>query len=203
MLLYPGQVLTGTQSVKSENTWSVRVTIQKYAPEQGYVCGSMEARHLPEQHDKVTTFWEGDVVTSLEHFWTSRWCASRKSDLAHWGKFAPFRAIHPGHGTHSSSSSSTAASSASASASSPRSDSDAERALRTSRHVFMRWKERFFITRESESRITIAGFYYVCLDLETGAVDGYYFDPLSPPNQRLRLAPPTDAPVCFSTAQGY
>lgn len=31
------------------------------------------------------------------------------------------------------------------------------------RHVYMRWKERFFV-EGCECRLTIAGFYYLCLD---------------------------------------
>lgn len=31
------------------------------------------------------------------------------------------------------------------------------------RHVYMRWKEQFFV-EGCECRLTIAGFYYLCLD---------------------------------------
>lgn len=30
-------------------------------------------------------------------------------------------------------------------------------------YIYMRWKERFFV-KGSESRLTIAGFYYVCIN---------------------------------------
>ena len=39
----------------------------------------------------------------------------------------------------------------------------------------------------SQCALTIAGFYYICFDRVTGAVDGYYFDPRSNPFQRLQL----------------
>ncbi len=35
--------------------------------------------------------------------------------------------------------------------------------------------------------LTIAGFYYVCMDRHTGAIVGYYFDPNNQPWQRLEL----------------
>jgi len=54
-------------------------------------------------------------------------------------------------------------------------------------HVFMRWKEKMFIKEGGESRITIAGFYYICFDRVEGTIDGFYYDPLSTPFQRLRL----------------
>ena len=83
-------------------------------------------------------------------------------------------------------------------------------------HIFMRWKEKFFVKVGSESRITIAGFYYICFSRSDGTIDGeilsslvslsrspllflmeictyvhsqtgYYYDPLSSPFQRIRL----------------
>jgi hypothetical protein len=51
----------------------------------------------------------------------------------------------------------------------------------------MRWKERHFV-EGSDSRLTIHGFYYACLDRSTGAIAAQYFDPASAPDQRLELA---------------
>ena len=39
-------------------------------------------------------------------------------------------------------------------------------------HVFMRWKELCFLDAAEDCGLTIAGFYYVCLDRVTGDVDG-------------------------------
>ena len=55
---------------------------------------SMEANHLPDAQDSVTTFWEGDVVRTFPGFWTNRWSASKKSDLSHWKRFPAFVALH-------------------------------------------------------------------------------------------------------------
>lgn len=35
--------------------------------------------------------------------------------------------------------------------------------------------------------LTIAGFYYVCLERASGRIEGFYFDPSSTPFQRLDL----------------
>ena len=56
------------------------------------------------------------------------------------------------------------------------------------RYVFMRWKEVFFVSPGEDCGLTIAGFYYVCLDRHTGAVVGYYYDPSNHPWQRLELS---------------
>lgn len=39
-------------------------------------------------------------------------------------------------------------------------------------HVFMRWKEQCFLDAAEDCGLTIAGFYYVCLNRMTGDVDG-------------------------------
>ena len=44
--------------------------------------------------------------------------------------------------------------------------------LASASHVFMRWKEQCFLDAGEDCGLTIAGFYYVCLDRRTGDVDG-------------------------------
>ena len=48
--------------------------------------------------------------------------------------------------------------------------------------------------------LTIAGFYYVCLERASGRIEGFYFDPSSTPFQRLDLQAscPGAAPRCQS-----
>ena len=55
------------------------------------------------------------------------------------------------------------------------------------RYIFMRWKELFFVSPKGECGLTIAGFYYVCLDRHTGAILGFYHDPDCAPFQQLQL----------------
>ncbi|OZJ03440.1 hypothetical protein BZG36_03190 [Bifiguratus adelaidae] len=60
-------------------------------------------------------------------------------------------------------------------------------------YILMRWKEKCFVNVSAqESGLTIAGFYYVCLRLRDGALEGYYYDPQSTPYQRLQLKPQVD-----------
>jgi hypothetical protein len=57
-------------------------------------------------------------------------------------------------------------------------------------HIFMRWKEKVFVNvQENNCGLTIAGFYYICLNCDKGTIDGFYFDRNSTPYQRLRLKP--------------
>jgi len=128
----------------------------------------------------------------VEKFWTKQWSAERKTDLSHWSQFGAFAVVKE------------------------KLECEAEvlpeDILGT--HIFMRWKEKFFVKVGSESRITIAGFYYICFSRSDGTIDGkaakppqtthkqhstnphisriisilgYYYDPLSSPFQRIRL----------------
>lgn len=117
---------------------------------------------MPSVEASVTTYWEGEIIDNVNHgFLTNKWNASAAADAQHWSKFAAF--------------------------------SDKMMAapvdLARERFIFMRWKEQVFLKAgEEESGLSIAGFYYVCLDRVTGNIEGYYFDTSSTPNQRLELA---------------
>jgi len=65
-------------------------------------------------------------------------------------------------------------------------------------HIFMRWKEKFFVNVGPECGLTIAGFYYVCLDRRTGEIEGFYFDPNSSPYQKLEMRPQRQSPGGFA-----
>lgn len=170
--LRPGQSFGGRQhvsqmGVRKHETWGVNVTIQGYDPARGYVCGTMEASDVPGLFatSSVTTFFEGEVVDCVHHsFYTADWSACAQTDLRHWTKFDGFQPLH-----------SEVVKSGGRSA-----------RLAHYPYVFMRWKERFFV-KGSESRLTIAGFYYTCINRMTGAIEGLYYDPASTPDQKLEL----------------
>lgn len=113
------------------------------------------------------TYWEGEIVDNINYFFlTNKWNASALSDSQHWSKFAAFR------------------------------ESDvqshyARKNLESERFIFMRWKEKFFLNVRDpdECGMSIAGFYYLCMDRRTRVVEGYYVDQSSTPNQHLILAP--------------
>jgi hypothetical protein len=41
----------------------------------------------------------------------------------------------------------------------------------------------FFVNVGADCGLTIAGFYYVCFDRQSGGIDGFYYDPNSSPFQ--------------------
>lgn len=154
------------QHKDANNKWRVNVVIQGVDLLNGTVCGSMEALDVPKAVAPVVTFWTGEIIDNINHFFrTRRWGASLENDVKHWKRFKAFEQV-----LHLVSS-----------------DSADQLDLSQSRFIFMRWKEIFFVSAGEECNLTIAGFYYVCMDRHTGAVLGYYFDPKCQPYQRLQL----------------
>lgn len=169
--LVPGQRFSGSQTVnappsKENDEWRVNVEIQGLDLARGTVCGSMEALDVPKAVSPVVTFWRGEIIDNINYFfWTGRWDAEVKEDLKHWKKFVAFVPMQAR----------------------VQRDRGDDIDLSQSRYVFMRWKEIFFVSPGEDCGLTIAGFYYVCMDRITGAVLGYYYDPQSQPFQRLQL----------------
>mmetsp|Transcript_31669 Transcript_31669/g.70419 ORF Transcript_31669/g.70419 Transcript_31669/m.70419 type:complete len:301 (+) Transcript_31669:177-1079(+) len=182
-----GQCFTGCQRLSSggparpSEDWQVSVWLQAVDLQSGYVCGVMEACHVPYTRSPIMTFWEGEIVDNTNHtFFTRKWGASSSTDLQHWSRFPGF-------------------------SSEQRQQVSRHRGkcgqLDTSPCIFMRWKEAFFVNNNESCGLTIAGFYYVCLERQTGKLHGYYFDPNSAPFQHLCLnpAPPSGSGMAFGS----
>ncbi|KAA8496416.1 Glucose-induced degradation protein 4-like [Porphyridium purpureum] len=152
--------------VMTSSEWAVNVRILSTDYARGTLCGVMEAVNVPKTPSPVLTFWEGEIIDNRNAFFhTGRWDASREHDLQHWSKFDAFAPLR----------------------SRVMRDGGVNIDLSDSRHVFMRWKEEFFVNVGPDCGLTIDGFYYLCLDRETGFLEGYYHDPGSAPFQRLQL----------------
>ncbi|CAL4951443.1 unnamed protein product [Urochloa decumbens] len=168
-LLSPGRCFDGTQNVSSlqkDEAWKVNVRIHGYDPEQGYLCGTMEALNVPLADTPVVTFWEGEVVDAKNYtFFTGKWEASPEDDIRHWSKFPSFTPLLS------------------------QIETDGGKSLDLSNypHIFMRWKEQYFVNVGVDCGLTIAGFYYVCFSCSDGSISGFYYDPNSSPFQKLEL----------------
>lgn len=140
--------------------------IQGLDLQRGTICGSMEALDVPKAVSPVVTFWRGEIIDNCNYFfWTGRWDAEVKQDVDHWKKFVAFAPMQA----------------------KVRRDKGDDIDMSRLRYVFMRWKEVFFVSPGEDCGLTIAGFYYVCMDRYTGAILGFYYDPQSQPYQRLQL----------------
>ncbi|RGB34837.1 vacuolar import and degradation protein [Rhizophagus diaphanus] len=176
--LRAGMSFTGTQNLMNsqpqqrDEEWEVKVTVHYVNYKTGTVIGLMEALNVPNSSNTVVTYWEGEMIDFVNHsLWTDKWNSSPEIDLQHWKKFEAFRQM------------------------------DVRSIIRGTptrewfqeacqKYIFMRWKEHYFVNvTAQESGLTIAGFYYICIRRSDGAIEGYYFDPVSTPYQKLTLKP--------------
>ncbi|CAG8591850.1 1302_t:CDS:2 [Ambispora leptoticha] len=175
--LHSGLSFSGTQNLMNSNPsqreeWGVKVTIQYVDYKTGTAIGLMEALNVPSSTNKVVTYWEGEIIDLVNHsLWTNKWQATPDVDLQHWRKFEAFRWTDG------------------------RSISRGFLSRKwfrqvSEKYIFMRWKERCFVDMSAQdSGLTIAGFYYICIRRSDGTIEGYYFDPVSTPYQKLTLKP--------------
>eukprot|EP00850_Spirogloea_muscicola_P007785 SM000040S14797 [mRNA] locus=s40:378816:380886:- [translate_table: standard] len=171
------QAFMGTQNVSSaasakEEAWRVFVRVQACDARAGYLCGSMEAL-AAQTPDAV----QRDGGKSI--------------DLATYP--CVFMVRHSGPHCRTLAALSIGAKSVALGSPSPHQP--------ISRPVLpQRWKEKFFVNVGSECGLTIAGFYYVCLAREDGAIHGFYYDPHSSPFQKLELQPTNEGRFGYSSA---
>lgn len=95
----------------------------------------------------VETFWIGEIIDNQNHtFHTNKWSADTQTDLNYWTKFPAFRELKHHEWTHNWKTS----------------------ALKEYPYLFMRWKETYFIKKTEQNLLTIQGFYYICMNRQTG-----------------------------------
>mmetsp|Transcript_4742 Transcript_4742/g.11862 ORF Transcript_4742/g.11862 Transcript_4742/m.11862 type:complete len:228 (+) Transcript_4742:219-902(+) len=171
--LAPGQSFRGAQRVahagvsSHEEDWCVGLQVISCDMEASRICGTMDAMNVPHARSPVTTFWEGEIVDNVHHsFFTHKWGASAETDMRHWSKFEAFLPIKE----------------------SVLSGAGFSDLMRRYPYIFMRLKELHFVNCTHDCGLTIAGFYYVCLDRSTGDISGFYYDPNSSPFQKLELS---------------
>jgi hypothetical protein len=137
----------------------------------GKLCGTLTADGLPHQEGPITSFWRGDVIDMVHAtFETPHFNMASADDFKHWSQFHAFHKL-------------SCRRAADMACLNP-----AE--VDSTGCVFMRWKELSFLSRTKEQEtLTIAGFYYVCMDRVSGTIEAWYQDPAVTPLQRLDLVP--------------
>jgi len=173
-LFVSGVEFEGFQTVQSlhdakTESWRVHLQIQGLDPKSGKLYGRMEAPNIPSMSREVVTFWEGEIIDHVSHsFFTRKWEAGVRCDLQHWSKFPAFNQFLPLLMKNKG--------------------RELARGLANSRWIFLRIKELFFL-KDASPGLSIAGFYYCCLDRKDGTITGFYYDMDSTPNQKLVLTP--------------
>jgi hypothetical protein len=154
-----GSQFKGYQQSKG-NKYHVEVIVQYIDHDNDLLSGYLKIQGLTEEFPTLTTFFEGEIIGKKHSFLTRKWDASEEVDRKHWGKFPSFQQFSKSFN----------------------SDSFDYKSLNSCNCIFMRWKELFLVP---DHRITdingasLAGFYYICLHLSSGTIDGFYYHRLS------------------------
>ncbi|KAJ2642868.1 hypothetical protein GGF44_001446, partial [Coemansia sp. RSA 1694] len=180
-LLQPGMKFVGVQKIKHQSTlqrhrggrsvglnfdlgveqWDVEVAIQTVDMRRGRLTGIMKAINVPNMPTMVVTFWEGEVVDFTNFLpLTGKWRASADNDAQHWRLFDPLLA------------SSTDPSADAFLCQWPPALCGKRMPRLLEDYIFMRWKEKSFVNLSPhEVELTIEGFYYICMNRRSGAIE--------------------------------
>eukprot|EP00043_Microstomoeca_roanoka_P029454 m.21932 g.21932 ORF g.21932 m.21932 type:complete len:203 (-) comp9207_c0_seq1:702-1310(-) len=128
------------------------------------VCGELKIEALAQASQDVTTFFDAEIITTKDDFFTRRWGAEDAVDLSHWSRLHGFSVEYACE--------------------------DGAYDFRTNRFIFMRWKEKFVVPFWEPQEVpgaSYAGFYYISLDRLLGRITGFYFFSHSERYQLLQL----------------
>lgn len=153
--LHSGAMFSGVQRSNNKQ-YDVMVNIIHVALQDSFVGGYLNIRGLTAEYPSLTTYFEAEIIGPKHGFITKKWDTDPDIDLRHWEMFSQFNyhkdAFVSGR---------------------PSSINPVE-----SEYIFMRWKEQFLVPDHHITSINGAsydGFYYVCLDLSTQEIRGYYY----------------------------
>ncbi|KAI9145748.1 vacuolar import and degradation protein-domain-containing protein [Paraphysoderma sedebokerense] len=215
----PGTLFTGSQNIQSpfpvgshfaqkSEEWHIKIAIHDISLSALTCCGTMEAINVPNSEEKVTTFFEGEILDFDRVGWeTEKWDTSVKVDREHWRRFEVFRSPQSTEESEKDDSDSEMAGPSFEQIGRGRNVDDFltdwlnDDVLATSHggidkdrtifddYIFMRWKEKFFVQAPQPNSLTIAGFYYISLKKSDGTIEGFYYDKNSKPYQKVLLRP--------------
>jgi hypothetical protein len=134
------------------------------------LTNSFQRAGLTDEHPTLITFFEGEIVGPKYQFKTSHsgWNSDDKNDMAHWGLLPKWKQV----------------------AKAARLPNFTVSNHLQREQLWMRWKEYFLVPDHRVKTISGAsfeGFYYICFNQCSGAVDGVYFHRNSEKYQTLRL----------------
>lgn len=167
--LHPGTRFCGFQN-SGRFEYEVNVTIQNVDFDRSFLCGSLEIQGLTSEFPFITTYFEGEIIGPKYSFLTNHeeWGATEALDLQHWKKFSAFRKFFRTNLRLNAKHNSEI----------------------INGKIFMRWKEQKIIDKKTSNGsllspiscgnlcydgISYAGYYYICLDLKTSKITGYYY----------------------------
>jgi len=152
--LYSGSRFVGYQKTKN-NCYGVEVIIQYVDFENLYLCGHFKISGLTEEYPTLTTFFDGEIVSSKYPFLTRKYDADSDVDNHHWAKLIPSK--HCANMFN---------------------DEYDYSKITKSNYILMRWKESHIVNDhkiKDLNGLSFSGFYYIIFSKIRGSIDGFYY----------------------------
>jgi len=86
--LYNGMRFIGEQEA-TYNSYDVEVVIQNVDFENLYICGHFNMNGLTEEYPTLTTFFDGEIISSRYPFFTRKFDTNLQVDKSHWQRLIP------------------------------------------------------------------------------------------------------------------
>lgn len=142
---YKGEQLTNNGSFKIE------MKIDFVDLNQEYICGTFDIFNITDNHDLLTTYFEGKIMGKTQYLSDS--CLSlNQTDIAHWSLFPEWRAEHT--------------------------KSQKLYDIENSDYIYIKIKEMFMLPDPNVKYIpgaSIDGYYYCCYYKQLDFIAGHYF----------------------------
>ncbi|RKP04861.1 vacuolar import and degradation protein-domain-containing protein [Thamnocephalis sphaerospora] len=164
--LYSGARFEGEQR-SGIHSYRVVVHIQHVDLAASFLCGYLHIHGLTADYPELTTFFEAELVGRHHSFLTRKWEAGEEVDRKHWIKFQAFKNFERTFNRD-----------------------DFHYDFHGQDFVFMRWKEHFLVPDHRVQSIhgaSFAGFYYICYQISSGTITGFYYHRNSEWFQNLSL----------------
>eukprot|EP00834_Sanchytrium_tribonematis_P005443 NODE_329_length_9526_cov_0.701708.p2 type:complete len:307 gc:universal NODE_329_length_9526_cov_0.701708:5545-4625(-) len=167
--IHSGAKFVGVQQ-SGKTSYNVEITINDVQLDKSYVSGYIMIEGITKAVDKLTTFFDGEMIGKHHSFLTRKWQTNEEIDKMHWVKFPSFRTFkYDAVMNHE----------------------DFEFDVRQNQDfVYFRFKEHFLVPDHHIQQIpgaSFAGFYYICIQLSTQRIQGYYYHSSSQWFQKLDL----------------
>ncbi|KAI9292609.1 hypothetical protein K502DRAFT_278915, partial [Neoconidiobolus thromboides FSU 785] len=164
-LLKPGSVFSGVQKSGTDE-YPVTIEVQSVDIERSKFCGYLSIQNLTEEFPSVSTYFESEIIGDRYSFITNKWESDYQNDMEHWTKFSESKQenciLNTVLNEH-------------------KDDINNVKFNPINKDfIYMRWKEMFLVPDHKVKNIegiSFCGFYYICFNVSTGNIQGYYYHP--------------------------
>eukprot|EP00835_Amoeboradix_gromovi_P005176 NODE_462_length_8172_cov_0.295181.p2 type:complete len:307 gc:universal NODE_462_length_8172_cov_0.295181:5112-4192(-) len=168
--VHPGATFKGYQNSGKMN-YKVEITLKDVQLDKSYLSGYIMIEGITDAYKQLITYFDAELIGNEYSFLTRKWQTNEEIDKMHWVKFPAFKTYKYEQVMNLENF-----------VYDPRQTNN--------EFLFFRFKEHFLIPDHRVQFIpgaSFAGFYYICLQVSTGRIEGYYYHSSSQWFQKIDL----------------